>query len=138
MIYYILNGIFIIIASIFEYRRFKLVKSLKKIDLGVYARYEWEGWHKVSDPSNKWSVYFKLKEKSKSNDGTKTQFEVLDITSEKSTENTNTDLKFYKDEFYSKTGGGWLETNNRHLFYYGEAKSIWEERSKKLEILGIK
>ena len=138
MIYYILNGIFIGIVSIFEYRRYKLIKSLKKIDLAVRARYEWTGWYKTSEPNDKFSVFLTLKEVSKSNDGTKTQFEVLEITCEKVSENTDSDIEHYKKTFYNKTGGGWLDTNSKNLFYFGESKSIWEERNKKLEALGIK
>jgi hypothetical protein len=138
MIYYILNGLFIGIVSIFEYRRYKLIKSLKKIDLGIYARFEWTGWHKIKDPSKKWSVFFKLKEIGKSRDGSKTQFKVLEIFSENSDENQESDLSQYKKELYNTTGGGWLDTNNKNLFYFGESKSIWEERNRKLEALGIK
>jgi len=138
MIYYILNGIFIGIVSIFEYRRYKLIKSLKKIDLTVRARYEWTGWYKTSEPNDKFSVFLTLKEVSKSNDGKKVQFEVLEIRCEKSNENSVSDLLFYKKEFYSRTGGGWLSADNKNLFYFGESKSIWEERNRKLEALGIK
>lgn len=138
MIYYIINGIFITIVSIFEYRRYKIVQSLKKIDLSFHARFEWEGWYKTDNPSEKWSVFLNLKEIGKSNDGTKTQFKVLEVRSGKSTENTESDLDFYEKDFYNKTGGGWLTTNHKDLFYYGEAKSIWEERNRKLEALGVK
>lgn len=138
MIYYILNGIFIGIVSIFEYRRYKLIKSLKKIDLTVRARYEWTGWYKNSEPNDKFSVFLTLKEVSKSNDGSKVQFEVLEIRCERSSENIDSDLQHYRKEFYSRTGGGWLSADNKNLFYFGESKSIWEERNRKLEALGIK
>jgi hypothetical protein len=138
MIYLILNGLFIGIVFIFEYKRYKLIKSLKKIDNGIYARFEWPNWSKIKDPNKTWSVFFKLKEVGKSNDGTKTQFKVLEIFSENSDDNQQSDILKYKKEFYNTSGGGWLNTNDPNLFYFSESKSIWEERNKKLEALGIK
>ena len=138
MIYFIINGLFIGAVSIFEYRRYKLIQSLKKVDTTVRARYEWTGWYKDKEPNNKFSVFLTLKEVAKSNDGNKVQFEVLEVRCERSSENSYSDLEFYKKEFYNRTGGGWLSASNPTLFYFGESKSIWEQRNKKLEALGIK
>ena len=138
MIYYIINGLFIGVVSIFEYRRYKLIQSLKKIDTTIRARYEWTGWYKGSIPKDTFSVFLTLKEIAKSNDGSKIQFEVLDVRCERTSENTKSDIEHYEKEFYNKTGGGWLSANNPTLFYFGESKSIWEERNRKLEALGIK
>jgi hypothetical protein len=138
MIYYIINGLFIGAVFLFEYRRYKLIQSIKKIDTSIRARYEWTGWHNKLEPNDKWSIFFTLKEVSESNDGSKAQFEVLDIKCEKTSESSISDLEYYKKEFYNRTGGGWLSVNTPTLFYFGESKSIWEERNKKLEALGIK
>jgi hypothetical protein len=138
MILYIINGLFIAIISIFEYNRYKLIQSLKKIDNGVYARYEWDGWYSVSgDPNKTWSVFFTLKEVAKSKDGSKTKFKVIKVLSSND-KDTDTSFERYEKKFYNQSEDGWLDTNNKDLFYFGETKSVWEERNKKLEALGIK
>jgi hypothetical protein len=136
MIYLILNGLFIGIVSLFEYRRYKLIKSLKKIDNGNYATYVSKGWYNENLPNIKWDVIYTLKEIAKSNDGNKIKFDVVDVKSAKPNYNS-IDIENYKIKFYNKLGG-WLDANHPDLFYFSESKSIWEERNRKLEALGIK
>jgi hypothetical protein len=136
MIYYIINGLFIGVVSIFEYRRYKLIQSLKKIDNGIYANYTSKGWHHVDNPSVKWDIFYTLKEVAKSNDGNKIKFEVVDIESGQPNF-SSFDKERYEKKFYAACGG-WLDINHPNLFFFGESKSIWEERNRKLEALGIK
>lgn len=65
-----------------------------------------------------------------------TKFIVEKVISQ-NTKDTDSDFAHYTNDFYGKTGGGWVKTNSEKLLEY-EPTSIWEKRNKKLEELGIK
>ena len=138
MVYYIINGIGIITLCYFQYKRYKLIKDIKNIEVKKTYRYDYGGnWtNKHRDGDRRWKVFLILKEDCKSTNKKMTKFIVEKVISENS-KDTESDFSHYTHTFYGITGGGWVKSNSDELLEY-EPTSIWEQRNKKLEALGIK
>ena len=137
MVYYIINGIGIITLCYFQYKRYKLIKDIKNIEVKKTYRYDGGNWtNKNRDGDRSWKVFLILKEDCKSTNKKMTKFIVEKVISENS-KDTASDFENYTQHFYGSTGGGWVNSKSEKLLEY-EPTSIWEKRNKKLEELGIK
>ena len=135
MVYYIINGIGIITLCYFQYKRYKLIKDIKTIDYKKTYRFDHGTWTKEGVDRG-WKVFLILKEDGKSTNKKMTKFIVEKVISENS-KDTASDFENYTQHFYGSTGGGWVNSKSEKLLEY-EPTSIWEQRNKKLEALGIK
>jgi type II secretory pathway component PulC len=105
-------------------------ESLKRL-----AKYTWTGFHYTSKPNVNWDAVYELKEVAQSEDGKKSKFEVISVTSKNTDEKE--DIEWYEDWFIKKTGGGWIETANNSKLEWITTLSKSEMRNIKLNELGI-